>query len=301
MASWPWDSVQGWFFALPPTGHKDYCDAFARTVENTAPYCDGDPVVECSKTVGTLDTASSGRAGWLLGAGGYSAGNLEKLPKPASAASSENPHEIYLIRAAIVTKLGRASVPSAVRDAQPWGVYNTFRDVLDGRAANFRSSTIAIITRENLRPILRSICFAEHFELVLQLLEGVVANKASYRGAHWASTLIRLGENVQLARSLELADEAATKEGIVDRVGTQVSILCAFSAAKHQYLGIGSKAKAESDGSVNLEADDMLGQDFAVRIGLGMLLRGLAKYDQTSMADYEKLEVLRLCLDAKLS
>lgn len=32
-----------------------------------------------------------------------------------------------------------------------------------------------------------------------------------------------------------------------------------------------------------------------------MSLRGLALYDQTSMADYEKLEVLRLCLDTKLS
>lgn len=301
LANWPWDSVQGCFFALPPTGQKDFCDAFNRTVENTAPYCDGDPVVECSKTVGTMDTASSGRAGWLLGSGGYSAGKLEKLAKPSSSASSENPHEIYLIRAALVTKLGKAAVPAAVRDAQPWGVYNTFRDVLDGRAANFKGTTISIITRDNLRALLKSYCFAEHFELVLQVLEGVVANKASYRGKHWASTLVRLGENVQLARSLELSDEAASKEGIVDRVGTQVSILCAFEAAKHEYLGLGHKAKVEKDGTLNLEADDMLGQDFAVRIGLGMLLRGLAKYDQTSMADYEKLEVLRLCLDSKLS
>jgi hypothetical protein len=38
-----------------------------------------------------------------------------------------------------------------------------------------------------------------------------------------------------------------------------------------------------------------------VRIGLGMLLRGLAMHDQTSMADYEKLDVLRLCVDTKLN
>jgi len=298
---WPWDAVLGWFYALPPTADKTFCDAYARTVENTAPYCDGDPVVECSKSIGTMDTGGSGRAGWLLGAGGYTAGNLEKLPKPASSASGENPHEIYLIRAALVAKLGKASTPGPVRDAQPWGVYNTFRDLLDGRAANFKGTTIAIITRENLRAILRSYSFAEHFDLVLQLLEGVVANKASYRGKHWASTLIRIGENVQLARSLEIADDAATTDGIVDRVGTQVSIMCAFKAAKQQYLGLSNKAKAESDGSVDLEADDMLGQDFAVRIGLGMLLRGLAMHDQTSMADYEKLEVLRLCLETKLN
>jgi hypothetical protein len=301
LASWPWDSLHGWFSALPPTGDKDFCDTFARTVENSAPYCDGDPVVECSKSIGTMDTAASGKVGWLLGSGGYSAGNLEKLPKPASAAGHENPHEIYLIRAALVAKLGRTSLPAPVRDAQPWGVYETFRDVLDGRAANFRKST-SIITRENLRPLLQCYRFAEHFDLVLTLLDGVVENKGAYRGKHFASTLLQLGENVRLARSLELADasRASPKEDIVDRVGTQVSILCAFAAAKREYLGLG-KAKAASDGSVDLKADDMLGQDFSTRIGLGMLLRALEKYAQTSMADYEKLEVLRLCLDVKLS
>ena len=83
-------------------------------------------------------------------------------------------------------------------------------------------------------------------------------------------------------------------------MGTQVSILCAFAAKKREYLGLG-KAKAAADGSVDLQADDMLGQDFSTRIGLGMLLRAREKYEQTSMADYEKLEVLRLCLDVSLS
>lgn len=302
LANWPWDGVQGWFFALPPTGNKDFCDTFLRTVESSAPYCDGDPVVECSKSIGTMDTASAGRAGWLLGSGGYSAGKLEKLPKPASAADSENPHEIYLIRAALVAKLGRSALPTPVRDAMPWGVYDTFRDVLDGRASNFSKTTIAIITRDNLRALLKCYHFADHFDLMLKLLDGVVSNKAAYRGKHFASTLEQLGENVRLARDLELADpsQSASKEDIVDRVGTQVSILCAFIAAKREYLGLG-KAKAAKDGTVDLKADDMLGQDFSVRIGLGMLLRALEKYEQTSMADYEKLEVLRLCLDVKLS
>lgn len=303
LANWPWDGVAGWFFALPPTGNQEFCDAFARAVENTAPYCDGDPVVECSKSIGTMDTAASGKIGWLLGSGGYSAGNLEKLPKPASSDSSENPHEIYLIRAALVHKLGHSKLPAAVRDAQPWGVYETFRDVLDGHAANFKKTSIAIITRDNLREILQGYHFAEHFEHVLELLQGVVANKGAYRGVHLGSTLVRLGENVELARSLQIAEQGggSTKESVVDRVGTQVSIVCAFTAAKHQYLGMSGKAKAESDGSVDLKADDMLGQEFSVRIGLGMLLSALEKNTQTSMADYEKLEVLRLCLDTKLS
>jgi hypothetical protein len=302
MASWPWDNIQGWFFALPPTGSKDFCETFTRTVESSAPYCDGDPVVECSKSVGTMDTSASGKVGWLLGSGGYSAGNLEKLPKPANASGDENPHEIYLIRAALITKLGRSSLPAAVRDATPWGVYSTFRDVLDGRASNFHKSTIAIITRDNLRPILKRYAFAENFDLVLQLLDGVVSNKGAFRGLHFDSTLEQLGENVRLARSLELDDPDAgsDKAAIVDRVGTQVSILCAFIAAKREYLGLG-KAKAAADGSVDLKADDMLGQDFSARLGLGMLLRALEKYEQTSMADYEKLEVLRLCLDVELS
>ena len=107
---------------------------------------------------------------------------------------------------------------------------------------------------------------------------------------------------MRLARSLELADPDAgsSKAAIVDRVGTQVSILCAFSAAKRQHLGLG-KAKLAADGSADLKADDMLGQDFSARIGLGMLLRAITLYEQTAVADYEQLEVLRLCLDVALS
>jgi hypothetical protein len=303
LRSWPWESLQGWYFALPPTGNKAFCDLFNSKIESVAPYCDGDPVVECSKSIGTMDTASAGRAGWALGSGGYSAGKLEKLAKPANSTGDENPHEIYLIRAALVTQLGRNKLAAPVRDALPWGVYETFRDLLDGRAANFRKTTISIITRQNLAALLQAYHFAAHFDLMLGMLDGVVSNKGAYRGVHKSSTLQRLGENVQLARSLELADagDDSTVASIVDRVATQVSILCAFSAAKQQYLGLGSKAKVEKDGTLNVEADDMLGQDFSVRIGLGMLLRALEKYPRTTMADYEKMEVLRLCLDTKVS
>ncbi|HEX2733271.1 MAG TPA: hypothetical protein VHM70_16785 [Polyangiaceae bacterium] len=306
LAAWPWDAMQGWFYALPPTGTKEFCFSFLTSgIRTTAPYCDGDMVVECSNSIGTFDTGMGGKFGWVAGSGGYTAGTLEKLPKPAGAASGENPHEIYLIRAAIIHKLGKLNVSGPVRDAQPWGIFDTFRDVLDGRSQNFRGGgappSIGTLTRHNLRAVLQNYRFAHHLEIFLGMLGDVVSNKGAYIGKHFASTLLQLKENVELARGLELAPgDSPRVDDITDRVATQVSILCAFQAAKHKYLGLG-KAKAEADGSLTLKADDMLGQDFSTRIGLGMLLAAIEKYENTSVADYEKLEVLRLCLDVRLS
>ena len=307
LADWPWDGLRGWYYALPPTGPKAYCDAFRAATgdRTTSPYCDGDMVVECSNSVGTMDTGIGGKAGWAMGSGGYSAGVLEKLPKPASAASGENPHEIYLIRDAIVRKLGRA-VPTPAATVFPWGVYKTFSDVLGGRANILRKNSppaISIITAANLRAVLQNYGFASHYTQFLDMLRDVMANKDAYVGKHFASTLARVGENIALARSLEVDDPSSmqTAADIADRVGTQVSILCAFKAAKTQYLGLGSKAKAASDGSVDLKADDMLGEDFSARIGLGMLLSAVERYGVTTMADYERLESLRLCMNVELS
>jgi hypothetical protein len=308
LADWPWDKVQGWFYALPPTGTQTFCNAYLAAIKQgqaNAPYCDGDMVVECSNSIGTGDTGMGGKLGWVAGSGGYSAGVLDKLPKPTTAASGENPHELYLIRSAIVTKLGREGLPdAAVRNALPWGVYATFGKMLDGDASNFGKNAapkISLVSRENLRLLLANYRFAHHFDMFLKMLAGIVKHKDSYRGVHWASTLDQLAANVKLAAELELSAVGGphSKADIVDCVGTQVSILCAFTAARTEWIG--DKAKAEKDGSVKLQAEETLGKDFDTRIGLGLLLRAVELNAGISLLDYEKLEVLRWCLEVKLS
>lgn len=305
LPQWPWNAVQGYFYAVPPVATSGFSERINGLMAGRlfAPYVKGDPVAECSKSVSVTDTGALGFAGWAMGSGGYSIGALDRLPRPAGCHSDENSHELYLIRHAIMSKycqLQAQPIPAGVRSATCWATFATFRDLLDGKAVSFVDGDApTMITRENLRATVVNSGFAGHFTQFLGILKDVVSNRASYRGIHRAATLALAGERVALA--LEMCEHITSPRAAVvaDTVATQVAALCAFSAETQLTLR-GKVLKREEDGGVVMEADALLGMSFNTRIGLGLILRALAENNTTTVADFERQPELAACMSVFL-
>lgn len=307
LPGWPFDALRGYLYALPPVGTEAYCAQYNRSTEGrvVAPYVAGDPVVECSKSVPLGSTGAAGWVGARMGDGGYSPGALERLPRPQQAHSKENSHEIYLIRAAIITKLLSARqlmLPSA-RTATPWATFVTFSDMLDARpSSTVTGDPAAIITRDNLRQVLTNYNFADHFAAFLDMLKEAVADPDSYRGYHADETYRLAGERVQLA--LEMCGEIDSDDPriVTDTVATQVAALLGFEIKKElvrKGWKVVKQAVADGD-AVALRADELLGADFNTRIGLGLLLRAFQEKHTTRFDDYATQPELELCLNVAL-
>ena len=237
LPDWPAASLRGYFMALPPVGTEAFCDAFKQRMGDraSAPYVADDPVVECSKSVSLTKTAFMGWLGARMGSGGYTAGKLDRMPRPDGTVSGENSHEIYLIRTALVKKLADAKtqIPQTVSAATPWATYITFADMLDGKAAShFVGDAPKIVTRENLRRVLVNYHFADHFASFLDMLKSIVADPKAYRGVHGDKQYQLAAERVALA--LDMAGKIDSKDpaGIADNVATQVAALLAFHVKK---------------------------------------------------------------------
>lgn len=301
---WPFDSVRGYFFALPPVGTQAYCADYNQRLEGraVAPYVAGDPVVECSKSVSLGQTGAAGWVGARMGSGGYSPGQLQRLPRPTRASSGENSHELYLIRSALLKRLVEldAAIPRSVRKATPWATYVSFQDMIEGRAVSLVEGDPArIVTRENLRETLLNYNFSRHFKGFLNMLREAVADPKSYRGAHYDSTYRLAGERVALALEMCSSIDSNDRDVIVDTVATQAAALIAYDVQTKRNWKLQKKPVADGEG-VALLADELLGQDFNTRIGLGLILRALETKASTRLEDYARMRELRLCLEVAL-
>lgn len=302
---WPFDSVRGFFFALPPVGTEAYCQDYTRRLgqQTLAPYVAGDPVVECSKSVSFRDTGGAGWAGARMGSGGYSPLVLQRLARPAGANSGENSHELYLIRSSVLRHLVSLDVgiPLSMRRATPWGTYVSFQDLLEGRSVSLVEGEPAqLVTEGNLRETLLNYRFSHHFKSYLGLLKEAVADPKSYRGAHFDSTYQLAGERVALALEMGLNIEGNDRHAIADTVATQVAALIAYDVKTERTWKLQRRPVAASGGGVALEADEMLGLDFNTRIGLGFVLRALETRANTRLEDYARMGELKLCLEVQL-
>jgi hypothetical protein len=319
MPAWPWNRVQGFFYAVPPVGSEDFCARINRDLAGRliAPYVADDMVVECSKSVSVFQTSKAGFAGWFGakttngGNTGYTVGALDRLPRPQGADKGENSHELYLIRAAIIDKYcasrTMAVAPRIVR-ATCWAMFATFEDMLDGRAVSFvRGEPATMITRANLRATLVNSGFDRHFTIFMQALQGVVSNLDSYRaggvmgrskarGMARPELLALAAERVGVALAMcDNVDSDATQV-ICDTVATQVAALTGFSVQ----TTLRGRPKAAAEGGLALEADALLGQDFNSRIGLGLILRSLQRKPGTAVNNYAQFPELAACLRVNL-
>ena len=117
----------------------------------------------------------------------------------------------------------------------------------------------------------------------------------AYRGYHKDSTYALAAERVALALEMCANIDSDDPAVIADTVATQVAALCAFSAKTELTLK-GKKPKKGEGGSVEMEADELLGMGFNTRIGLGLILRAFQDKGTTTIAHYEQEAELLACL-----
>jgi hypothetical protein len=198
--SWPWNNTTLMAYAQPIPGDPTWAASFDKIAPTAQHYwVEGDSVVE----------ATSGTIVGLLIDKGEHAGVQHKLSTVAN--SKDNPHEVFIIRAAMLRDLSagkdsnsasnssssspanQAALAQQLSQQNTWGYYQTLSKMLAGQPLNYvypGASAPRIVTAENLRRILQNSNFSSEFERWLeQVYARMIADKDSYIGFKFQSTL----------------------------------------------------------------------------------------------------------------
>ena len=308
LPGWRFSKLRGYFNALPPAGSQACAAQFLKlTGDRTyAPYIAGDIVVQNSRSLSIKEEGAAGYIVRELASGGYSLGRLDRMPRPHGSTDLDNSHEMTLIRAGLVDKriAKGKTVSDPVKNASPWGYFVTFADLLEGKPVNFiRGEKPLLVTQANLRQVLANYRFAAHFRFFLNKLVDVVSDPGSYRGFHREKDYKLAAERFALAAQMAATPiDAKDPAAIVDAVATQAASLFGFHPKKH-LLAKGWRAVKEAArevSGVGLEIDDLLGDDFCARIGLGLVLATFEEHVHTTLDQYASVPELKLCLEASL-
>lgn len=319
--AWPWDELRPFLIAEPPVADEAVIAALEGKVTAWAPYCHGDPVVECA--FGFKKASGMGK-GMALAAHGGQVGTLVGMDKPRGADAKENPHEVYLIRRALVARAvaEHQNLPGAIARATPWAVYACFADLCAGRAVSTRDATAdepKIVTAGNLRETLVRHDFAHHFAIFLELYRQIMGpvedlpidprdrlarrRQNSYRGVHKSATYQAVKERITLA--MDLAPNVTDQ----DSLATQLAVLFAFEMDSDTQKALKKAAKSGvaelrrlSDEGVELVAEELIGQSLDRLVGLGLVLSWLQKQKEATLAslDTRKHPELGWALEALL-
>ncbi len=179
--SWPWEKTMLTAFAQPIPGDPAWAANFDKLAPSALHYwVGGDDVVE----------ASSGRiVGMIIDKGEHS-GQQNKLNKPTNC--GDNPHEVFVIRAALLLA-GEPSLAKQVGNENTWGYYDSFSKMMSGEAKSYvypDAPPPKIISEGNVRGMLRNYNFDSELEGWLQqVYASMIADKSSYVGPHFQSTL----------------------------------------------------------------------------------------------------------------
>jgi hypothetical protein len=101
-----------------------------------------------------------------------------------------------------------------------------------------------------------------------------------------------------MSGQIESSDPAV----VADTVGTQVAALFGFEVKKElvrKGWKLVKEAAKDGDG-IALKADELLGQDFNPRLGLGLVLAAFEEKTKTTIDDFATIAELALCLDVTL-
>lgn len=185
--SWPWDKTILYAYAQPIPGDPAWAAAFDKASPYSQHYwVSGDSVVE----------ATSGFVVGLLIDKGEHAGVQHKLEEVAF--SKDNPHEVFIIRAAILRELakdptGNAALIESLKQDSTWGYYDNFTSMINGQAKNYKlqgAPAINMIKAKDLKQILQNGNFSVEFERWLEnSYARMIADKSSYIGPKFQSTL----------------------------------------------------------------------------------------------------------------
>ncbi len=186
---WPWDHTTLVAYAQPIPGDPTWAAQFDKNSPDSAHYwVEGDDVVE----------ATSNRIVGLFIDKGQQVGIQRKLSKIADC--SDNPHEVFVIRAAIVRELpsGDAALSQRLSQQNTWAYYDSFSKMLSGRPKSHvypGAPAPMIVTEGNLRKVLQNSNFGPEFDHWLeQVYARMIADKSSYIGPKFQSTLDERGK-----------------------------------------------------------------------------------------------------------
>ena len=185
--SWPWDKTTLYAYAQPIPGDP----AWAASFDKASPYSqhywvNGDSVVE----------ATSGFVVGLLIDKGEHAGVQHKLEYVANA--KDNPHEVFIIRAALLRDLAKDPTANAgllqqLNQDSSWGYYDSFANMIAAQPKNFMVSgapAANMIKAKDLKQILQNGNFSAEFSRWLtKSYANMIADKSSYIGPKFQSTL----------------------------------------------------------------------------------------------------------------
>ncbi|MBP9806791.1 hypothetical protein KBF38_00665 [bacterium] len=185
--SWPWNNTILMAYAQPIPGDPTWAASFDKVAPTAQHYwVEGDSVVE----------ATSGLIVGLLIDKGEHAGVQKKLSTVANC--KDNPHEVFVIRAAMLRDLGSSSgsnqaLAQQLGQQNTWGYYQTLSKMLAGQPLSYvypGAPAPNIVTEANLRQVLQNSNFNSEFAGWLeQVYARMIADKDSYIGFKFQSTL----------------------------------------------------------------------------------------------------------------
>lgn len=182
--SWPWDNITLMAYAQPIPGDPAWAAQFDKISPSSQHYwVDGDAVVEAT---------SNRLVGMVIDTGAH-AGVQNKLSKPANC--SDNPHEVFVIRSALVRDMATENAQESQQLGQEntWGYYANFLKMLAGQPDSYvfpGAPNPNFVTAANLRQILQDCNFAAELQSWLTAVYApMIADKSSYIGLKMQSTL----------------------------------------------------------------------------------------------------------------
>ncbi len=182
--SWPWDRTLLMAYAQPIPGDAAWAANFDKISPASEHYwVEGDSVVE----------ATSNRIVGLFIDKGEHVGVQNKLSEIADC--KDNPHEVFVIRAALLRKLSsnNAALSQQLGRENTWAYYESFSKMLAGQCQSYvypGAPAPIIVTEETLRKILQNCNFGSEFDRWLeQVYAKMIAEKSSYIGFKLQSTL----------------------------------------------------------------------------------------------------------------
>lgn len=174
LPNWPWSTLRYVGWAQPTCGSQAFSTNWALSTNGCFYWVKGDSVV-------TIGEGSSKGVQMASQHGGQSV--MLEVPDGAK----ENPHEIYLARAAVVRDLklaGYRDMDFGLDRYTPWAQFKSFYNMVEGIPSSYivpAANRAEHITNTNIRSVLNLYRVTAGFQLLLGILGEVALDPKAYK------------------------------------------------------------------------------------------------------------------------
>ena len=173
LPNWPWNTLRYVGWAQPTCGSQAFSTNWALSTNGCFYWVKGDSVVTIGEGTSKGVQMASQHAGQSV---------MLEVPDGAK----ENPHEIYLARAAVVRdlKLAGHNLDFGLDLITPWGQFKSFYDMVEGNLSSYKipyAQTAHHITNTNIRSVLNLYRVTGGFQLLLGTLGEVALDPKAYK------------------------------------------------------------------------------------------------------------------------